>query len=73
MLRPKAGYMKGHRMEIFSFSLLSTKAAAESDKTVSQQRLGFMVTTAMALLVFVGSSKVHWILFLLIGRLKVRL
>ena len=36
MLRPKSGYMKGHRMEIFSFSLLSTKAAAERAKTVSQ-------------------------------------
>ena len=64
--------MKGDRMEIFSFSLLSTKAAAESDKTVSQRRLGFTVTTAMALLVFVGSSKSQWILVLGIGRLKVQ-
>lgn len=64
--------MKGHRMEMVSFSLLSTNAAAERAKTVSQRRLGFTVTIAMSLLLFMGSSKGKYLLVLGIGRLKKR-
>ena len=65
ILSPRVGYMKGHKIEMVSFSLLSTKAAAESDKTVSQRRLGFTVTMATSSFAVIGATRVdnpYWLI-----------